>query len=149
MKDLEGIDRIITVLMVEDMPSEQRSIMQAFFNKGLVSDLRLMTASNLADGMKILEKEKIDVLLLDLDLPDSKDLKSVSTMHRAYPDIPIVVLSGHSEDGIIMEALLIGAQEFLVKGECSGVMIQHTIRQAVARHQINKARQQNKLPEMV
>lgn len=131
-------DNILSVLLIEDVPSEKESLLQSISQHGVISDFTMLTASSLTEGKKLLEENHIDVVLLDLDLPDSKSLKSVSTLRRAFPDIAIVILSGHSEEGIITEALLMGAQDFLIKGEASGIMIKHTIRQAYARHRIHQ-----------
>lgn len=131
-------DKVISVLLIEDVASERNSILQALSQKGSITDLNIMTAGSLKDGMEKLAQHPADVVLLDLDLPDSKSLQSVSTVLRHFPDTAIVILSAHSEQGILTEALMMGAQEFLVKGECSGVMIRHTIHQAVARRAIHK-----------
>lgn len=134
-------DKVISVLLIEDVASERNSILQAISQKGAITDLNIMTANSLKDGMEKLAQHPADVVLLDLDLPDSKSLQSVSTVLRHFPDTAIVILSGHSEEGILTEALMMGAQEFLVKGECSGVMIRHTIHQAVARRAVHKQQQ--------
>ena len=129
-------DRIISLLYIEDISSEKDSIIQALSQHGVISDLSIKTASNLKDGLEILQKNTIDVVLLDLDLADSKGLQSISTILHTVPNAAIIVLSGHSEEGIITEALMLGAQYFLVKGECSGVMIKTTIYQMLARKKI-------------
>lgn len=131
-------DHIISVLLIEDVASEKHSIMRGMTQQSSIVDLNIRTASCLQEGLKELKEHPIDVVLLDLDLPDSKSLQSISKLLHHFPDIAIVVLSGHSEEALITEALLMGAQEFLVKGECSGIMIKHTIHQAVARKAINK-----------
>jgi DNA-binding NarL/FixJ family response regulator len=131
-------DKVLSVLMIEDVTSEKNSIIQAISHNGMITDITLQTASSLAEGMKILSEQDIDVVLLDLDLPDSKSLQSVTKIRHAFPDIAVVILSGHSEEGILTEALMLGAQEFLIKGEASGVMIKHTIRQAYVRNKLQK-----------
>ncbi len=130
-------DKVVSVLLIEDVASEQHSIMQAISQRGAITDLNIRTAGSLKAGMRILHNTAVDVVLLDLDLPDSKSLKSISTLLHHFPDIAIVVLSGHSEEALMTEALMMGAQEFLVKGECSGVMIKHTIHQALTRKVVN------------
>lgn len=135
--------KVTSVLLIEDVMSEQQSILQAISQKGAITDLNIRTASSLEAGLNILTNHHIDVVLLDLDLPDSKSLKSVSTLLHHFPNLSIVVLSGHSEEAITTEALMMGAQEFLVKGECSGLMIKHTIHQAVARKAINDKKEQD------
>lgn len=135
-------DDIISVLLIEDVPSEKDSLLQSLSQSqhGVIADLTIQTAASLTEGLEKLRAENIDVVLLDLDLPDSKSLKSVSTVRHEFPDTAIVILSGHSEEGIITEALLMGAQDFLIKGECSGIMIKHTIHQAFARNNLHKQR---------
>ena len=136
-------EKIIAVLFIEDIGSEQQSILQALSLRGSITDLNIATANTLGEGLEKLQERAFDVVLLDLDLPDCKSLKSVSTILHQFPDMAIVVLSGHSEEGIVTEALLMGAQEFLIKGECSGAMIKHTIRQAFTRKSILKQKEDN------
>jgi len=127
-------DRVLSVLYIEDVRTEQISILQSMSHSGIIADMVIHKASTMTEGMVMLEKETIDVILLDLDLPDSKSLKSISLLKSAFPDIPIVILSGHSEEAIATEALMMGADEFLIKGECSGIMIKQTLRQAVVKN---------------
>ena len=131
-------DKVISVLFIEDVVSEQNSIIHTISQSDLSSELTIKTASSLTSGLEILRNNHIDVVLLDLDLPDSKGLKLVSTILHEFPDIAIVVISGHSEEGIITEALMMGAEEFIIKGESSGIMIKHTIQQALIRHRIHQ-----------
>lgn len=62
-----------------------------------------------------LERKSVDVIVLDLNLPDSNGAKSVGQIADANPGTPIVVLSGQGDYDTVREALLAGAQTFQVK----------------------------------
>ena len=74
-----------------------------------------------------------ECVLLDLGLPDAVGLSALERLRAAMPDVPIVVLTGHIDDGIGREALAAGAQDYLVKGQVDGPAIERSVRYAVER----------------
>jgi diguanylate cyclase (GGDEF)-like protein len=73
------------------------------------------------------------VILLDLNLPDGKGLESFEKLHGAFPDKPIVVLSGLTDERIALEAVQSGAQDYLVKGPIGWEIASRAIRYAIER----------------
>ena len=74
-------------------------------------------AATLAEGLRQLETGEFDVVLLDLNLPDSRGLDTVSAVQQAAPEVPIVVMTGMGGEELAIEALKKGAHDYLVKGE--------------------------------
>ena len=74
--------------------------------------------------------------MLDLGLPDAVSLTALDAVHGRFPYMPIVIISGYSDMEQVHRALRQGAQEFLIKGECSGAVIRQSIYQAIARKKI-------------
>lgn len=74
-----------------------------------------------------------DCVLLDLGLPDAMGLSALNKIRDRFPDVPIVVLTGRSDDGIGPESLAAGAQDYLVKGEVDGLGLERSVRYAVER----------------
>ncbi|OGW80433.1 MAG: hypothetical protein A3G33_02365 [Omnitrophica bacterium RIFCSPLOWO2_12_FULL_44_17] len=99
---------------------------------------RIDSYPRLQDGMDALSSEKVDVLLLDLSLPDSKGLKTFIKIHSYAPEIPIVILSGMDDDTIALEAVRNGAQDYLVKGQFDRKLLVRTILYAIERCRLNK-----------
>lgn len=86
----------------------------------------------------ILRKENFDVLLLDLNLPDSRGLNTVSQAIVHAPWMPIVVLTSVDDEASGMEAVCRGAQDYLIKGEVDGWLLARTIRYAIERKRAQK-----------
>jgi serine phosphatase RsbU (regulator of sigma subunit) len=74
-----------------------------------------------------------DCALLDLGLPDAMGLRALERLRAQVPDVPVVVLTGHIDDGIGQEAVAAGAQDFLVKGQVDGPGLERSLRYAVER----------------
>src|SRR5262245_39375843 len=74
-------------------------------------DIRHVT--RLSEALKALEEGKTDLVLLDLTLPDSKELESVKKISERFPSVPIVILSGMQDEELAIKAIRAGAQEYL------------------------------------
>jgi diguanylate cyclase (GGDEF)-like protein/PAS domain S-box-containing protein len=77
-----------------------------------------------------------DVVLLDLGLPDVSGLEGVERLRQSFPDVPVVVLTGHDDLQIAEDAVAAGAQDFLVKGWKNVDMLVRAIHYAVTRQHI-------------
>jgi diguanylate cyclase (GGDEF)-like protein len=90
-------------------------------------------ASLLSDAVTALERERFDVVLLDLNLPDGRGVECVERLRLADDMIPIVVLSGQGDEDFAVEILTHGVQDYLVKWEGDGRIILRAIRYAIER----------------
>ncbi len=129
----------ISVLLIEDSQPDATAIIKAMIYGESLYNFKITRKDSLAEGLSFLDKGAADVILLDLNLPDAKELKAIDEVHGLFPDLPIVVISGYSDMDIVHQALHKGAQEFLIKGECSGVAIRQSIYQAIVRKQIEQS----------
>lgn len=124
----------INVLLIEDDEADailfQRSLV------GVSSNYRAQVCENLADGLSWLAENPCNVVLLDFSLPDSFGLEGIGSIHKAFPDVPIVMLTGLDDDQIAMDALENGAQDYLIKGETTPRELERTLRHAIQRQQI-------------
>ncbi len=75
-----------------------------------------------------------DIIVLDLDLPDSAGLSTLLSCKNAFHEVPIIVFSGHDDESIAVEAVKFGAQDYLVKGFVDGRAMVRTIHHAIERH---------------
>lgn len=130
----------ISVLLIEDTLEDGVAITQGLLESELFYYFKIIREYTLKGGLELLKKDKFNVILLDLGLPDAKGLKAVKEINKRHPDVPIVIISGYSDIDMIQEALESGAQEFLVKGESSSASIRQGIYQAIARKQIEASR---------
>jgi DNA-binding NtrC family response regulator len=129
----------ISVLLIEDSQADATAITKAILYGESYYNFHIARKSSLEEGLAFLKEKGADALLLDLNLPDAKELKAVEAVHAEFPMLPIVVISGHSNMDLVHKALHSGVQEFLLKGECSGATIRQSIYQAMVRKQIERA----------
>ena len=90
------------------------------------------------EGMKKIEEESPDLILLDLNLPDSQGIDTFYFIHDHSPQIPTVILTGINDEEIALEALELGAQSYLVKGQLNLKILKHTIRTLIHRNQLQE-----------
>jgi len=113
--------------------------------------LEVAHADRLAGALERLEQGTFTVILLDLSLPDSDGLETVSRMRAAAPHTPMVVLSGQDDEEVALRALQSGAQDYLIKGQSDGNLIARSIRYSIERERTEEdLRQREKqLEELV
>jgi len=105
----------LAVLLIEDNP-EVASLMSAMLKKAKSVCFEVMIADTLEDGLKLLNANAFDGILLDLTLPDSNGLETVRSVHSHASNIPIIVLTGVDDEHIATNAVREGAQDYIVKG---------------------------------
>jgi diguanylate cyclase (GGDEF)-like protein len=74
-----------------------------------------------------------DVILADLNLPDSRGTETVASLQTSYPDIPLVIVSAWEDEAISLRSVKAGAQDYLVKGHIDGANLHRVIRYAIER----------------
>ena len=129
-------DKTIKVLLIEDNPGDTRIIREMLAEaKGQRLDLNC--CDRLATGLDYLVRYIFDVVLLDLGLPDSQGLDTLA-MVRTQAEIPIVVLTGNRDAVTEAEAVVSGAQDYLVKEQVTGGQLVRALSYSVERFQMQK-----------
>lgn len=105
----------IAVLLVEDNAGDARLVREALGDDP--ESFILAHAPRLSTALDLLEREKFDIVLLDLQLPDSDGLEGFEWIRRSHPQVPVLVLTGNRDRETGLEAVRRGAQDFLLKGE--------------------------------
>lgn len=125
-------DKPIKVLLIEDSPAHARLIREVVTD---VSDATLdwECADRLSTGLERLQRGGIDVVLLDLSLPDSWGLDTFARAHAQAPEVPIVLLTRLDDEALGVKAVREGAQDYLVKGEVDSKVLVRSIRYAIER----------------
>ncbi len=133
-----NLPSLMHVLIVEDNPADIYLIEQMLHAQpGL--DYELRQTDRLAGCLEDLASSTPDMILLDLSLPDSQGLATVRTIQQQAPLIPLIVLTGYADEALAISALEHGAQDYLIKGEVDGALLQRAIRYALSRKQAEKA----------
>lgn len=126
------------VLLFEDNPADARLIKE-YLAEELGTKAELECVSRLAQGQQRIAAGDIDVILLDLFLPDSRGLDTFATVHAGAPGVPIILLTGFNDEVMAVQAVRQGAQDYLVKGRVDGALLGRAIRYAIEREQSSKA----------
>ena len=130
--------KIINILMVDDDPVDSRLVKQILKRSSQTTEFMTETAESLANGLDYLKRHSFDLVLLDLNLPDSQGLETVQKTHVVNPDIPIVVLTGLDDEQIGLDAIRKGAEDYLTKGDSLKYTLVRAIRYAIERKQSRK-----------
>ncbi len=125
----------LQVLLIEDNPGDVRLIRE-MVAEAETRDIGIESAESLSAGLDLLTTGGFDVVLLDLGLPDSQGLATLGRLYARVSDIPIVVLTGHGDEAIAIEAVKQGAQDYLVKGEVDEKLLVRSIHYAVERRRL-------------
>jgi PAS domain S-box-containing protein len=127
----------INVLMVEDNPIEVL-LVQKVLKTTDSPKFAVVHADCLAKGMELLAAGGVDLVLLDLGLPDSWGLDTlIEVLHQA-PDLPVVVLTSRDDDDSIMQAVMQGAQDYLIKGQYDNKLLIRSLRYAFERNRVEQ-----------
>ncbi len=123
------------VLLIEDNSGDARLI-EVMLREVHSIPIQFVRASRLAEGMQRLDEGGIDIVLLDLGLPDSGGLDTVKRAHAHAPDTPIIVLTGHDDEVLGVSSVWMGAQDYLVKGQVDSTLLGRAIRYAMGRQRL-------------
>jgi len=124
----------IRVMIVEDNPGDVHLIREILRGSS-TTRFEVAAADRLADGVARLGGGAIDVVLLDLGLPDSRGYETFARVHALAPRLPIIVLTGLGDEAVARKTMQAGAQDYLVKGEVDGNVLARAIRYAIERKQ--------------
>ena len=125
-------DKSIKVLLIEDNPGDARLVREALADARNTS-FELECVDRLSTGLKRLAEGEIDVVLLDLSLPDSSGLDTFAKVHTHASAASIVVLTGLDDETLAVETVQRGAQDYLVKGHIDGNLLVRSLRYAIER----------------
>jgi len=130
-------DTVINILHIEDDVILFDMVRQYFQKNALQFQIEL--ANKLSFGLDRLAAGGIDLVLLDLGMPDSQGLETLKKVVTAFPDIPIIVLTGSDDRGLWSEAIQGGAQDLLVKGRTNYDSLIRAIDLALERQRLQLA----------
>jgi signal transduction histidine kinase len=131
------------ILLVEDNPGDTYLI-QRMIEPSDVSSMAIHPVTRLRDAINYVSQHEIDAILLDLSLPDSQGISTLTTLLEHAPTIPIIVLTGLNDDELGVQAVQARAQDYLVKGTVDQALLIRSIRYAIERKRLEQNLQQSK-----
>lgn len=128
----------IKLLAVEDDPSLSFVLEEALAHTR-EAEIDATMASSLAEALRQLERKDFQLVLLDLSLPDSDGIETLSRVREHQPEVPIVVLTGNDDPEIARRIVELGVDDYLLKGEVGSRRLIDAIRTAVRRSSLPAA----------
>ena len=111
-----GRKQLHSLLVVEDNPGDTRLLYEMFAEADIGSDA-ITHVRTMKDAERHLVGKIVDIVLLDLGLPDAQGMERVLRTRTAAPTVPLVVFTGSDDERLALEAMQSGAQDYLNKGE--------------------------------
>jgi diguanylate cyclase (GGDEF)-like protein len=125
----------IRTLLIEDNPADAR-VIQEVLSESPEAPFDLEWVEGLARGLKELKAGLVDLVLLDLHLPESQGLDTFNATRACAPAVPIVVLTGLDDRELALKVVRNGAQDYLVKGQIDHHALLRSMQYALVRHRL-------------
>ena len=125
------------ILLVEDNP-EDAAVIGDYFDEAplTTSGVEIECVSRLGEALARLAEGAHDVVLLDLSLPDAFGLEGLAAVTGQFPHLPVVVMTGLADERVALEAMKVGAQDYLSKGVDGPRVVRRAVRYAIERHRL-------------
>ena len=131
-------DKVINILLVEDDSLACRFVKLLLSDSSEAEKFDIETAGNLSGAIELLNHKTFDIILLDLQLPDSSGTNTVKRIHASNPHVPIVVLTALDGEEMGVQAIKSGADDYLAKGEIFRDVLVRSIHYAIERKKRHK-----------
>lgn len=123
------------VLVVEDNAGDAR-LLREMFNNERPGSFHVTHLLRISDALIHLQNNVVDVVLLDMGLPDGHGLDTVRRARAVAPGVPVIVLTGLDDEALAAEAMKEGAQDYLIKGQIENRALPRALRHAIERHRM-------------
>lgn len=134
-----------SILLVEDEPQHVRHLSRVF---AVAEDrFALRSVDTVRDALHQLATSVVDCVLLDYRLPDSEGLSGLRAIRLRYPDVPVVMLTGAGCEEVAVDAMKLGAADYIVKHGCYVDSLPLAVREALGRQASRRVDGQQALPQ--
>lgn len=125
------------VLLIEDNPGDA-DLVRLRLVEGH-SSVKVRCVQRLSDALSALSREQPSLVLLDLNLPDSRGAETFRKVLEKAPNVPVVVISGQDDEALAIKAVNQGVQDYLIKGDITSKHLERAIRYAVERQALQRS----------
>ena len=129
-----------SILLVEDNPSDAELVRERLKDASGMSPFHITRASTLKEALTILHSTPFDIILLDLNLPETNGLETLKQIRSANSTIPLVVLTVNEDEPLALEAIKLGAQDYLPKSSMNAVLLSRILYYAMEREKNERIR---------
>lgn len=127
--------KMLQILVVEDNEGDVR-LLREMLSGERPGKFELTHLLRLDEAEAHLAANRVDIILLDMGLPDGHGMDTVRRTHAAAPGVPIIVLTGLDDEGLAGEAMAQGAQDYMIKGQIESRALPRALRHAIERHRM-------------
>ncbi|MDB5284767.1 MAG: sensory transduction histidine kinase [Bacteroidota bacterium] len=127
----------LKVLLIEDNPGDA-FLMKFYLGESTSPVFHVSHSEDVKGGLELLSKEKFDIILSDMNLPDSFGVDTIKSILTKYPGNLVIVLTGLTDEEVGLETVRYGAQDFLVKGKFDGKVLISSVMFSFERFKLNK-----------
>jgi len=126
---------VIRILLIEDRPEDAQLLWETL-RESNAQAFEVLHVCELSEGLERLARERFDLVLLDLNLPDSAGIETLARLQSESPDVPVVILTGLDDADVAVQAIRLGAQDFLSKDGLTRRSVSGPIRYAIERYRM-------------
>jgi len=126
---------LLQILLIEDNPGDMDLILELLEDS---SEFKVASVSWLSEALERISTDQLDIILLDLGLPDSDGLATLQAVRQKTRHVPIVVLTGNTDERVAMAAIQEDAQDFLIKGEIDKNQLTRSIKYSIERKRVEE-----------
>lgn len=123
--------KTIRLLLIEDNSSDVLLIREMLTEADELYEIDC--AKRLSSGLERLSSKNFDVVLLDLGLPDSRGIETFEALEEEAKRIPIIIMTGLADRDMGLKTVMMGAQDYLVKGQITGELLAKSLRYGIER----------------
>ncbi len=131
--------RPIKVLLVESDREFLQELRERLGEVRPGSGIELDWAGSVSEALARMNEGGIDLVLQDLELPDSHGMVTFERTYAFAPDVPVIVLTQEDDESLAMSTVQGGAQDYLIKHELTGGLLARSVRHAIERHRLLSA----------
>ncbi len=131
--------KTIKTLIIEDNPADVLLIRRMLSEAMTDVTFELESCDMLKSGLKRIREGGINLVLLDLGLPDCQGFEAFLKVHEQGPDLPIVVLTALEDEELAVKAVQMGAQDYILKGQTYNNLLKNSLRYAIERKRVEEA----------
>lgn len=128
------LQQVLNILVIEDNPGDY-VLVREYLEEGFNTS-KVLHAISIETARPILQETHVDVVLLDLTLPDGMGIESFHAIHNIAPLVPIIILTGIGDRDIALESVKYGAQDYIVKDDSNPMVLQKSIRYGIERSKV-------------
>jgi EAL domain-containing protein (putative c-di-GMP-specific phosphodiesterase class I)/DNA-binding response OmpR family regulator len=132
---MESRKHPLSILLIEDSPMDARLLLESLREYSQAGEIMVQSVRRLTDGLTEMRRFNFSCVLIDLGLPDGRGVGNVQALREVDKKVAVVVLTGLNDETAALDALKMGAQEYVVKGQQDGEQLLKTIRHAIQRNQ--------------